>query len=348
MAKKKDNNVIPELKEQIKNNSLKNMYVFFGEEEYLKEHYIKKIQELIPDNGFAEYNNIVITGDADYNEYDSVLESMPFMADRRVVVIRDSNIFTASRAGGIMPPNDEQKKFWTDKFKKLSDDTVLIFCEKNVDKRSALFKAAQKAGFMVECNYMADIDLRAWVVKRALKAGKKIDNSVADYLISVIDKGMNNLENEIDKLISYSGDVIYKSDIDKITSKALEVQAFDITDGLISGDVKKALSAVYNLRTQKQSAFAVLYLMYSNVEKMLKLKLVGATNQSQAGEVLKTTGWLARKYLDGAREFSLDSLYYMVMRVPEVDYEIKSGLIEEWQAVEQYILNSFGKRGSIQ
>lgn len=347
MAKKKAESAIPELKEQIKTNNLKNMYVFFGEEEYLKEYYINKMRELIPDDGFAEFNNIMLSGETDYNVYDSVLESMPFMAPRRIVVIRDSNIFTTSRAGGNNPPGEIEKNFWTDKFKKLADDTVLVFCEKKVDKRSALFTAAKKKAFIVECNYMEPLDLRAWVVKRAMKAGKKIDNSVADYLVSVIDKGMNNLENEIDKLLSYCGDVIYKSDIDRITSKALEVQAFDITDGLLEGNVKKALSAVNNLKTQKQSAFAVLYLIYSNVEKMLHLKLANATNQNDAGAVLKTQGWLARKYLDGARGFSLDALYYMVMRVPEIDYEIKSGLADEWQALEEYILNAFGKRGNI-
>lgn len=339
MAKKAEKNLIPELKAQIKENRLRNLYVFYGEEEYLKEYYIKQIEEKVPSNGFEEFNRILIEGGSDYDVYDSVLESMPVMAEKRIVEIRDSNIFTMKRSGGIVPPDDDQKKFWQDKFKRLSDDTVLIFCEKNVDGRSVLFKAAAKAGFAVEFKYMSSVDLRAWTVRRAMKAGKKIDNSTADYLISVIDPGMNNLENEMDKLLNYCGETIYKSDIDKVVSRALQVQAFDITDALMSGDARKALSVLNNMRTQKQSVFAILYLIYSNVEKMLHLRLADVTSRAEAAEVLGCVQWLAGKYLDGSKGFSLEKLYYMVTRVPEIDYEIKSGDVEEWQALEQYIFN---------
>lgn len=339
MAKKAEKNLIPELKAQIKENRLRNLYVFYGEEEYLKEYYIKKIEEKVPSNGFEEFNRILIEGGSDYDVYDSVLESMPVMAEKRIVEIRDSNIFTMKRSGGIVPPDEDQKKFWQDKFKRLSDDTVLIFCEKNVDGRSVLFKAAAKAGFAVEFKYMSSVDLRAWTVRRAMKAGKKIDNSTADYLISVIDPGMNNLENEMDKLLSYCGETIYKSDIDKVVSRAMQVQAFDITDALMAGDARKALSVLNNMRTQKQSVFAILYLIYSNVEKMLHLRLAGVTSRAEAAEVLGCVQWLAGKYLDGSKGFSLEKLYYMVTRVPEIDYEIKSGDVEEWQALEQYIFN---------
>lgn len=339
MAKKAEKNLIPELKAQIKENRLRNLYVFYGEEEYLKEYYIKKIEEKVPSNGFEEFNRILIEGGSDYDVYDSVLESMPVMAEKRIVEIRDSNIFTMKRSGGIVPPDEDQKKFWQDKFKRLSDDTVLIFCEKNVDGRSVLFKAAAKAGFAVEFKYMSSVDLRAWTVRRAMKAGKKIDNSTADYLISVIDPGMNNLENEMDKLLSYCGETIYKSDIDKVVSRAMQVQAFDITDALMAGDARKVLSVLNNMRTQKQSVFAILYLIYSNVEKMLHLRLAGVTSRSEAAEVLGCVQWLAGKYLDGSKGFSLEKLYYMVTRVPEIDYEIKSGDVEEWQALEQYIFN---------
>lgn len=339
MAKKTEKNLIPELKAQIKENRLHKLYVFYGEEEYLKEYYIKQIEEKVPTNGFDEFNRILIQGGVDYDVYDSVLESMPVMAEKRIVEIRDSNIFTMKRSGGIVPPDDEQKKFWQDKFKRLSEDTVLIFCEKNVDGRSVLFKTAAKAGFAVEFKYMSANDLRAWAVRRAVKAGKKMDNSVADYLISVIDPGMNNLENEMNKLLNYSGEIIYKSDIDKVVSRALQVQAFDITDALMAGDARKALSVLGDMRTQKQSVFAILYLIYSNVEKMLHLRLAGVTSRAEAAETLGCAPWLAGKYLDGSKGFSSEKLYYMVTRVPEIDYEIKSGAVEEWQALEQYIFN---------
>lgn len=337
MAKAAKKNDIVELKAQLKEKKLQKLYLFYGEEEYLKELYIKKIEELVPDAGLEEFNRILITGAADYNTYDDAWEGMPMMTDRRILEIRDSNIFTTRRSGDIVPPNEEQKKFWTEKLKRLSEDTVVIFCEKNVDARSALFKAAQKAGFTVKCEYLSTNDLKVWVVKRAMKAGKKIEDTVAEYLVSVIDPGMNNLEHEMNKLLNFCDEIIYKSDVDRVVSKALGVQVFDITDGITEGNADKVFKVLGNLKTQKESAFGLLYLIYSNVEKMLHLKLAGVTNRNEAAKLLGGSPWLAGRYLDSARGFSVQALTHMVTRVPEIDFEIKSGTVTEWQALEQYV-----------
>lgn len=340
MAKAAKKNDIIVLKEQLKENKLQKLYIFYGEEEYLKELYIKKITDMVPDAGLEEFNRIIINGAAAYEEYDNAWEGMPMMTDKRILMIRDSNIFTMTRKGDIVPPNEEQKKFWTEKFKRLSNDTVVIFCEKNVDGRSALFKAASKAGFAVKCEFMPVADLKAWVIKNAMKAGKKIDDSTAEYLVSVIDPGLQNLEHELNKLISFCDEIIYKSDVDRVVSKAVGIKVFDITDGIMEGNTAKVFKILNDMKTQKESAFGTLYLIYSNVEKMLHLKLAGITNKNDAARLLGGSPWLAGRYLSGAAGFTTEALYHMVTRVPEIDYEIKSGEVTEWQALEQYIFEA--------
>lgn len=343
MAAKKKNDTT-ELKARLAKRSLDKLYVFYGEEEYLKEHYIKQILDMIPDAGLEEFNRIVISGRADYSVYDDAWEGMPMMTDRRALILRDSNIFAFSKKGDIVPPNEEQKEFWKEKFKRLSDDTVVIFCEKNVDGRSVLFKAAKKAGFTVECTYLSPSDLRAWVVRNTLKSGKKIDNSTADYLVSVVDKGLNNLENELNKLLNYCGGTIYKSDVDKVVSKALQVKIFDITDGIAEGNADKTLRILGEMRAQKESAFGILYLIYSNVEKMLRLRLGGAGSRREAAQLLGCSDWQAEKYLRGAAGFSEQALCRLAVRVPETDLEIKNGAVGEWQALEQYVFEALEMR----
>ncbi len=340
-SKKKD---ITELKAQLKENRLQKLYIFYGEEEYLKEYFIKKICELVPDGNLEEFNRIRISGAADYSVYDDAWEGMPMMTDRRILMIRDSNIFTIQKKGDTVPPNEEQRAFWLEKFKRLSDDTVVIFCEKNVDARSALFKAASKAGFAVKCEFLPLADLKAWVIKNTLKAHKKIDDKTAEYLISVIDPGLTNLEHELNKLLNFCSDVIYKSDIDRVTAKAIDIKIFDITDGIMAGDAAKVFKILNDMKAQKERAFGILYLIYSNAEKMLHLKLAGITNRNEAAGLLGCSPWTAARYLSGAAGFGADALSRMVTRVPEIDYEIKSGAVTEWQALEQYIIEALRSR----
>lgn len=338
MAKKK--NDIIELKQELEEKKLRNLYLFYGDEEYLKEHYIKKITALVPDCGLEEFNRISISGCTDYNIYDDAFEGMPMMTDKRTLLIRDSNIFTITRKNGITPPNDDEKAFWEKKFTRLCGDTVVIFCEKNVDARSVLFKAAAKAGMTVKCEFLPDEELASIVIRHAAKAGKKIDKDVALYLVSVIDPGLNNLYSELNKLINFCDDVIYQSDVDRAVSKSMSVQIFSITDGITEKNAKKVFDVINNLKTQKESAFGVLYLIYANVEKMLRLKLAGVRNRNEAAEVLGTTPWLAARYLESAAKFETDKLTRLVCRVPEIDYEIKNGKVTEWQALEQYVFEA--------
>lgn len=347
MAKAAKKTNIPELKEQIKENRLNRLYVFYGEEEYLKEYYIRKITDLIPDAGLPDINRIIINGKTDYGEYAAAWEGMPMMTDCRLLIIRDSNIFTLKKSKDAAPPTEEEREFWGEKFKRINDDTIVIFCEKNVDARSALFKSAKKAGFAVEFSYMTPTDLKAWVIKRALKAGKKIDDKTAEYLVSVTEKGMSNLEHETDKLLSFCDGIIYRSDVDRVVSKSTEVKIFDLTDGIAEGNADKVLKVLSDIRTQENSIFGTLYLIYSNVTKMLRLKLNRVASPNEAAAIIGGTPWMAGKYLSGARSFSEEALRYMVMRVPEIDYEIKSGLIDERTALEQYILEAINYRGQV-
>lgn len=341
MAKKND---IVTLKEQLNTGKLQKLYLFYGEEEYLKEYYIKKIMDMVPDGGLEEFNRIKIEGTANYNVYDDAFEGMPMMTDKRILFIRDSNIFIIQRKGGLVPPNADEKAFWESKFSRLSDDTVVIFCEKNVDARSSLFKLASKEGFAVKCEFLPPAESVSWAVRQAKKFNKKLEPSVAQYLVDVIDPGLNSLANELDKLINFCGEVIYKSDIDRVVSKSMTVKIFDMVDAIIAKDTATVFSIVNNLRTQKESPFGIMYLIYSNMEKMLRLKLANISNKNDAASLLGGSPWLAGKHLENARHFTLPQLTRLVIRVPEIDMEIKSGKIAEWDALEQYIFEALGKK----
>lgn len=340
MAGKNDKNDLINLKEQIRRNALCSLYIFYGEEEYLKEHYIKEIENLVGDGGLGDLNRIRIEGTSNYGIYDDALSGMPVMAERRTLVIRDSNIFITRRSQNATPPNEEQKKYWEKIFSQLSRDTVLIFSEKNIDKRSALFKLASKQGTAVDFAYLDEKELVSWAVRRAAKADKKLDTKAAEYLISVIDPGLSVLENELVKLINFSDGTIYKSDIDRVASKSTAVQAFDITAGIIENNAEKVFSVINNMRTQKESPFAILYLIYSNAEKMLRLKLSGARRRDEAAKILGVSPWIAARYLEDSAKFSVSQLTDMTVGAPRADYDIKSGKKSDWQALEDYIFKA--------
>ena len=190
---------------------------------------------------------------------------------------------------------------------------------------------------MVEFTYKSEADLVTWVSRQALKAKLKITKDCAQYLVGIVDPGLNNLTNEFNKLLSYCEGSITKTDIDKVVSRSMSIQIFDLTDAIMYRNADKAMKIVNELRTSNQSAFGTLYLIESNAEKILKAKLCGTQNKYEAAKLIGTAPFLAGKCLESARGFSVDCLIRMITRVPEIDAEIKSGRIGEWAALEQYI-----------
>lgn len=328
---KKKNEALFELKRQIKDNTLKPLYLLFGEETYLRDLYCGRIASKIPDAGFEEFNNIKLEGsDLPLSEYGSAIDSFPMMTDKKLILIKDSGIFSA--------PKEDIKKFWIEKFARLSDDTVIVFSEKDVDKRSATYKAAAKAGMAVEFEYLSEADLVTWVSKQCLDAKVKIDKSNAYYLISLCDPGLNNVNNELQKLLTYCDKEILKSDIDRVVSKSLQVIVFDLSNSIMTGNVKKALTVLTDLKTNGERAMSLLYPMYSTFDKMLHTKLMGRASIQEISAAIGVTPYIARKYIDSAKGFSLGALVKMVTRVPEIDLAIKEGQTDEWTALERYVV----------
>jgi len=335
MAKK--NTELLLLKKELKEEKLRSVYLLFGDEGYLRDDYEKRIAALVPDAGFPEFNRFVFEGpDTPLSDYDDALESFPMMTDKKLIIIRDSRIFKKA--------NEEVKEFWLKRLKEAADDTVIVFNEADADGRGVLYKAAKKAGMAVKFDYQSDADLVTWVNRQALKARLKMSKDTAQYLVAVADPGLGNLTNEFGKLTAYCEGSITKDDIDKVVSKAMTVVIFDLTDALTARDADKTMKVLSELRGSNQSGFGVLYLIYSNIKNILKMKLCGAKSKYDAAKLTGMSPYIAGKYFYSAQSFSEKELERMLIRIPEIDSEIKSGRAQEWPAVEQFVAECLHSR----
>lgn len=338
---KKSNDALINLKKQLKEGKVAPLYIFYGEEDFLRDIYVKRVIDCVPDGGFPEFNHIRLEGkDVPFSEYDDAWESFPMMTDKKLIHIKNSDIFSMKRAekGEVTASSEDKKEFWTEKLKRISDDTVVIFDEMNVDKRSALYKAAAKAGTAIEFSYLSEADMVTWVVKQCLNAKKKMSKENAYYLITLCDPGLNNVNNELNKLLDYCDEEIFRSDIERVVSKSMQVVVFELTDAIMAGNTARAMATLTDLKTVRENPFTLLYLMLSNFEKLLHTKLMQGASQSEIASAVGVAPFIARKYIESAQGFSAEALRWMVRRVAEIDLEIKEGKVSDWSALEQYVM----------
>ena len=192
---------------------------------------------------------------------------------------------------------------------------------------------------------MSDADLVTWVIKQCLNRKVKISKENAYYLVTLCDPGLNNIINELRKLFEYCGGEILRSDIERVVSKSVQVVAFELTDAVMSGDAAKAMSVLGGVKTTDYSsgAFGMLYLMLSNFENLLRVKIMGDAPQSEIIAALKKGPNIGRKYIELAARYSENSIRWMMRRVAEIDLAVKEGRVGEWDALEQYVMECTNK-----
>ena len=323
------------LKREMKEKGIGGAYLFYGEELYLRDLYIEKFKKIIPDDDFAEFNLTVLDGrDMSLDDADEAIESFPMAADRKLVIIRDSGIFKKA--------DETAQKFWNTKLKNMPDCCVLVFVEDAVDKRQSIYKTMSKHGTCVEFAYLKPYELAAWVQGEVLKHRRKMSKNVIEYFISVCGEGLVTMNNELTKLFELCGEEITESDVKRSVAKSLSVRIFELTDCIMDKKNDRVIEMLNDLRTVKESAFTVLYLLNSAFDKMLMAKLLSESGASGAdiGARLGLPPFIAKKYLTGAARFSESFLKQRLLRVPELDLEIKQGRITEWEALYSFVFEA--------
>lgn len=323
------------LKRELKEKGISGAYLFYGEELYIRDIYIDKIRAVVEDDGFEEFNLITLDGrEMTLDAAADAIESYPMVSEKKLVIIRDSGIFKKAK--------EEEIDFWNNEIKNLPEYCVLLFIEDNIDKRSSVYKTISKTGTAVEFAYLKPYELAAWVQAEVLKAKKKMSKDTIEYFVSVCQEGIINLKNELDKLITAAEEEITLSLVKETVSKSLSVQVFELTDCIMEKNNDRVFKILTDLKTMKESAFTVMYLLNSAFDKMLISKLMledGAPTRDIEAK-LGLPQFIAKKYYSGARGFSVEFLTERIKRVPELDLAIKQGKITEWDALYKFVFEA--------
>ncbi len=315
--------------EHIKKNEFSNMYLLFGKEDYLKITYRNKLRKNIisPDDSM---NYSYFEGkDIDETAVISMAGTVPFFSERRLIVVENSGLFKRQ---------NELSEFLSS----LPETTFLVFVEQEVDKRSKLYKAVQKSGTVMELNGLEEKDLKLWVATYLHQSQKKITEQNIMYMLNKTGADMQNLKNELDKLISYSAseDVITREMIDEICVAQTEGKIFEMIDAIGMRNQDRALQLYYDLLAVREKPMSILFLLIRHFNILIQLKELaneGAANGVIASKV-GVPPFAVRKYIGQAKNFKNSEIRDCLEQCAEVEQQVKTGLLLDQIGVELLII----------
>lgn len=318
----------------IKMGQLKNVYLLYGTEDYLKRQYRDKLKHALvePDDtmNFSAYEG----KDINPKELIDLSETLPFFKEKRMILVENSGFFKNSY--------DDLAEYMS----QVPETTCFVFVEEEVDKRSKLFKAASRAGSAVEFETPKEDMLVRWILGRIQREGKKITQSVMQLFLSKTGSDMENIDKELEKLICYTLDKteIAAADVEAICTGQTENKIFEMIDAISAKNQKKALDLYYDLLALKEAPMRILFLIARQFQNLLLIKSMSAKGYP-AVSIAKTAGmpsFAVQKNLRQAGAFKIDQLKEAIEDCGQAEEDVKTGRMADQLAVELLIVKYSG------
>jgi len=306
------------------------IFVLWGEEAFLKAHYKKQLVNLLSPGAMEELNIFHFEGKAySLSQVDEAIESLPVMADRKLLLFTDSFIF---KPDGRTGAKAEYRDYWAERLKDIPDYVSVLFDETEVDKRSALLKFADREGACVEFAFMGEEEMVRWTQRLFSNLGKKLDLANARYLNEITPAGMMAVRREAEKLVAYSGEreEITRADIDLLVTPTVEGRVFDMVAAMLHKQADTALKLLDDLFALKTDPNQILAAIIYNADKLLQTKLLvgGGADKGQIVSKLKISPFQASKFMRDSAKYSQEQLKSLIERLAETDSYIKSNSMD--------------------
>ena len=309
--------------------------LLYGEETYLLETKLRKIKKEFGD--LVKGINYIQIDESNITELIDDIETPAFGFSKKLIVVRDSGLFKKekkSAKGQEVAQNKLAEKianYISENGSIVEELVELVFIEENVEKNN-LYKVIEQNGMIIPFHLLKLPELISNIQKICNAYKVKIDNSSTKYFIEMCGTNMQDLINEIRKLIEYVGreGVITKSQIDSLAIKQIDSIIFDLTDNLGKRDTRKAIEVLNDLIYEKEPIQKILITLYNHFKKLYIVKIAEKYRKDLATSMkLKPNQlFLTSKYKMQASYFTKREIEQILEEFIDLDANYKVGLID--------------------
>lgn len=317
------------IKEHIKLNQFKPVYLLYGTESYLKKLYKNKLKEAIIGNG-DDMNFSYFEGkQVNVSKVVDIANTLPFFSERRLILIENSGYF-------------KNQNDLADFIKLFPHTTHVVFVESEVDKRNRLYKAVKDIGTISEMNGMDENNLKLWVTSILGKDKKKITGETILHFLSKVGTDMENIQNEVEKLscYAYDRDIITMKDIDEVCTSQISGKIFQMIDAIGSKNQNQALDLYYDLLALKEKPMSILFLITRHFNILLQVKdLVNlGFNNTIISQKTGLMPFTIGKYVSQSKNFKKEVLKDALSSCVTMEEQVKTGRMIDKICVELLIV----------
>lgn len=314
--------------ERIKANAIGGLFLFHGDEEYIKQAALAQLVSCI--EPAARDLNMQQSHAPLAKDILEACETLPFFSDRRLIVchqMADSEIKPLLAASHMLP-----------------DSTTLILYVRGNCKKDMLRLAPPERTVLFAP--MSEQDAILFIEKQAREIGVSIKRDTARAFLDMVGVEAHTLMNELTKAADFAGrgNEITKEIIEKCVTPQIEYEYFQMLNQFLLGKKSEAMLALRRmLQDDRGNAFMLAHSFAGQIKNMLgaRLLLDQGVKEREIAPRLGLRPWAARNALTGARRMSAKHLQDALLSFSSLDYLQISGRMDAERALEIAVLRYF-------
>lgn len=330
-----------DLDKKIKNGFLDGAYLFYGDEPYLKEHYVKKLRESVcPDPDFAVFNHVRIE-DGDIDRFIGELSSPALFGGGRLVELRGTDFgkLSSDRLDSLCAALDE-----VDGVCALIDALPDELPEGTPKRPSAPLAALTKAASTLKFERQTPARLAGWLERHFAAAGVKADAEVCRFMVDFCSADMYILASEVEKLAAYAKSVGLASvgidHVRLVCSPNKVFGAFDFSNALIANDRRAAFAVLAAMKKRREPPERILGTISKISGELLAVRTMtdSGVPRAEIGKILGIADYPLGLRISAAARSTPEKLAAALRAVNEADKKLKTTSTDGYLLIEQLIL----------
>lgn len=243
------------------------VYLLHGPSTFERDEVVRRLKERMRAPPAGEHNLTEITeGEATLASVRAAADAMPFLADRRCVIVtgllgrlqgKSGGGRTKRRSKASESKGPDEMAQLLDYLRTIPDTASIAFVEgAGIDPTAVT--AAVPSGRLIVKEFRAVEDVARWVRQRAKSAGVQLDESAVRELVLLGGDDLRRLDHEVQKLGAYAdGALMTREDVQRLVV-ARDTIIWGLLDALAERRRERALTALRRLYEQGESAEALL------------------------------------------------------------------------------------------
>ncbi|MBB4831700.1 DNA polymerase-3 subunit delta [Staphylococcus hominis] len=320
-----------------------NIMAIYGEVPELVEKKSNEIVESYLNEKKDDFNYIKYNlYDTSFNQIIEEALTMPFISEKKAIVVKNAFIFTGEKVSKDIQLNNEQVNEFLEKY---DGENFIIFevYQNKLDERKKITKTLKKTSKLAKVEQMSEQEIKKWIKNKLHENFKDIKQDALDLFIELTGINFNIVSQELEKIILFLGDrtTINKKDVEEIINRSLEQNVFLLTEYIQKREKYKAIQLIKDLIVMKEEPIKLLALITSNYRLYYQCKILSRKGYSgqQIAKTINVHPYRVKLALNQVKHYQLAHLLNIIDQCAETDYKLKSSYMDKQLILELFILS---------